>query len=71
MQHISTLEIEQEKKTQAMLTSELADLTGILREATIQMSTSVVDQNMVRYYVQPDCGSFIDELRSCDNSELI
>ena len=54
-----------------MLTSELADLTGILREATIQMSTSVVDQNMVRYYVQPDCVSFVDEMRSRDNFDLI
>lgn len=47
LQHISTQEIEEEKKTQATLTAELVNLTGILKEATLQMSTSVVKQNKV------------------------
>jgi hypothetical protein len=48
LQHISTQEIEEEKRAQALLTAELVGLTGILKQATIQMNNTVVEQNMVR-----------------------
>lgn len=46
-QHISTQEIEEEKRAQAILMTELVDLTGILKNATIQMSSTVTEQNLV------------------------
>jgi hypothetical protein len=49
LQHISAQELDEEKRNQAALTAELAELTGILKEATLQMNRSVVEQNQVFY----------------------
>jgi hypothetical protein len=62
--HISTQEIEEENKIQSILTAELADLTGILREATLQMSTSVLEQNIQLDSIAQNASDNFDELSS-------
>jgi len=43
---ISTQEIEEEKKAQAVLTAELAEMTALLKDATLQIHSSVSSQNV-------------------------
>mmetsp|Transcript_4670 Transcript_4670/g.4811 ORF Transcript_4670/g.4811 Transcript_4670/m.4811 type:complete len:270 (-) Transcript_4670:46-855(-) len=62
--HISTQEVEEETKIQSILTAELADLTGILREATLQMSTSVIEQNIQLDSIAQNASDNFDELSS-------
>lgn len=62
--HISTQEIEEENRIQSILTAELADLTGILREATLQMSTSVLEQNIQLDSIAQNASDNFDELSS-------
>jgi hypothetical protein len=46
-QDISIKELEEEKRTQQNVIHELTELTAILKENTIAMSETVLDQNMV------------------------
>lgn len=43
-----TKELEDEQKTQAVLIHELAELTSVLKEATMDMNSAVRLQNVVR-----------------------
>ena len=45
----SSVEVEQESWHHGLLTAELAELTEVLKETTMQMSASISQQNLVRY----------------------
>ena len=47
VQDMSALEMEEERRSQVALVSELAELTSVLRENTLEMSRAVVTQNKV------------------------
>ena len=47
---LSSLEVEEETRRHGLLTAELADLTEVLKETTMQMSASISQQNLVRNY---------------------
>jgi hypothetical protein len=45
--NIATLDVEDEVRHHAVLTAELAELTDMLKSATLNMSESIGNQNLV------------------------
>lgn len=61
---ISTQEIEEERKVQSVLTAELAEMTSVLKEATLQIHSSVASQNIQLDSLQQHTAENMEELNS-------
>lgn len=46
---MSALELEEERRNQYALVTELSELTSVLKENTLEMSRAVIQQNKVKH----------------------
>lgn len=54
---LSSVEVEEETRHHGLLTAELADLTEVLKETTMQMSASISQQNLVSTQMLVECST--------------
>eukprot|EP00607_Mallomonas_marina_P005583 CAMPEP_0182429958 /NCGR_PEP_ID=MMETSP1167-20130531/35514_1 /TAXON_ID=2988 /ORGANISM="Mallomonas Sp, Strain CCMP3275" /LENGTH=259 /DNA_ID=CAMNT_0024614425 /DNA_START=53 /DNA_END=829 /DNA_ORIENTATION=+ len=59
---LATQEIERERREQAILSSELSELTNILRESSLHISEAVLAQNKSLMMIKDHAASNVEEL---------